>query len=115
MTFHNEAAWQTAPDSKSFEIKPGPAPNPSEDEVVIKVAYAAVNPVDWKVSTTTPFSIPLTDPAPRVPIRPTLSIHLRHRRRRNNRPTRIERQSIPARAAGDRVSRSQSTDINIDI
>lgn len=113
MTFTNEAAWQTAPDSKTFEIGPGPTPNPSEDEVVIKVAYAAVNPVDWKASIPTPIPIPiqaLTNPAPRIPIRPTLPIHLRHRHRRNNRPTRIQRHSIPARTAGDRVRPNKPID-----
>ncbi|KAJ5366730.1 alcohol dehydrogenase [Penicillium brevicompactum] len=53
MTFTNEAAWQTAPDSKTFELGPGPTPNPSEDEVVIKVAYAAVNPLQES-----PFDLP---------------------------------------------------------
>jgi NADPH:quinone reductase-like Zn-dependent oxidoreductase len=49
--FPNEAAWQTAASVKPFEISPGPNPDPAENEVVIKVAYAAVNPVDWKAST----------------------------------------------------------------
>lgn len=30
-------------------VEDGPTPEPSENEVVIKVSYAAVNPSDWKV------------------------------------------------------------------
>lgn len=48
--FVNEAAWITSAKSKPLKVGPAPAPVPEEDEVVIKVAYAAVNPVDWKVS-----------------------------------------------------------------
>jgi hypothetical protein len=48
--FSNEAAWQTAAGAKPFKLGPGPSPDPAENEVVIKVAYAAVNPVDWKAS-----------------------------------------------------------------
>lgn len=45
----NEAAWIPSPRAKELQVGPGPEPNPSENEVVIKVGYAAVNPVDWKV------------------------------------------------------------------
>jgi NADPH:quinone reductase-like Zn-dependent oxidoreductase len=45
----NEAAWITGARARPLKIGPGPIPNPLENEVVIKVAYAAVNPVDWKV------------------------------------------------------------------
>lgn len=45
----NKAAWLPQEKAKSMEVGPGPNPNPAENEVVIKVAYAAVNPVDWKV------------------------------------------------------------------
>lgn len=48
--FKNEAAWVTSAKARPLEVGPGPQPNPSENEVVIKVAYAAVNPTDWKVS-----------------------------------------------------------------
>lgn len=37
--------------AKDLEVREGPVPNPGAEEVVIKVAYAAVNPTDWKVST----------------------------------------------------------------
>lgn len=47
--FENKAAWITAAQANPLKVGPGPIPNPSDDEVVIKVAYAAVNPVDWKV------------------------------------------------------------------
>lgn len=45
---NNEAAWIPA-EKAQVEVGPGPIPNPSENEVVIEVAYAAVNPTDWKV------------------------------------------------------------------
>ncbi|KAJ5765506.1 alcohol dehydrogenase [Penicillium odoratum] len=45
----NEAAWVQNASSRPFQVGPGPAPNPTENEVVIKVAYAAVNPMDWKM------------------------------------------------------------------
>lgn len=48
-SFINEAAWLQSADSQLIQVGPGPAPNPSEIEVVIKVVYAAINPADWKV------------------------------------------------------------------
>lgn len=47
----NKAAWIPFEKAKDLEVGPGPKPNPTENEVVIKVAFAAVNPTDWKVST----------------------------------------------------------------
>lgn len=55
-TFSNEAAWITAARARSLKVGPGPQPDPTEDEVVIKVAYAAVNPVDYKVPISRPIS-----------------------------------------------------------
>lgn len=44
----NEAAW--IPQAKgTVAVGPGPTPDPAANEVVIEVAYAAVNPTDWKV------------------------------------------------------------------
>lgn len=45
----NRAAWLPKEKATAMEVGPGPEPNPADNEVVIKVAYAAVNPVDWKV------------------------------------------------------------------
>lgn len=47
--FDNEAAWLESSKAHPLKVGPGPKPDPAEDEVVIKVAYAAVNPLDWKV------------------------------------------------------------------
>lgn len=47
----NQAAWQPFEKSSYYKVGPAPAPIPTENEVVIKVAYAAVNPTDWKVTT----------------------------------------------------------------
>ncbi|KAF8860590.1 putative quinone oxidoreductase [Acephala macrosclerotiorum] len=44
----NKAAWIPFEKAKYLEVGPGPTPDPSENEVVIKVAYAAVNPSDYK-------------------------------------------------------------------
>jgi NADPH:quinone reductase-like Zn-dependent oxidoreductase len=48
-SFENEAAWITAAKTRPLKVGPGPKPDPSENEVVIEVAYAAVNPTDYKV------------------------------------------------------------------
>ncbi|KAI9739701.1 MAG: hypothetical protein M1834_006420 [Cirrosporium novae-zelandiae] len=45
---NNQAVWITAPKAKPFKVGPGPTPNPGEKEMVIKVAYAAINPSEWK-------------------------------------------------------------------
>lgn len=45
----NQAAWQTAAETRPLEVGPAPDPNPAENEIVIRVAYAAVNSCDWNV------------------------------------------------------------------
>ncbi|KAF4633880.1 hypothetical protein G7Y89_g4234 [Cudoniella acicularis] len=54
----NEAAWMTAAKIKPLKVGLGPTPNPTENEVVIKVAYAAVNPTDWKMQDSPYFEMP---------------------------------------------------------
>lgn len=44
----NEAAWIPT-EKATCEVGPGPVPKPAENEVVIEVAYAAVNPIDYLV------------------------------------------------------------------
>lgn len=46
----NKAAWITEKGARPFKVGPGPIPNPAKNEVVIKVAYTAMNPVDVIVS-----------------------------------------------------------------
>ncbi|OOQ86903.1 putative alcohol dehydrogenase [Penicillium brasilianum] len=48
MTFTNRAAWLQGEKVHPMVMEDGPTPDPSENEVVIKVSYAAVNPSDWK-------------------------------------------------------------------
>lgn len=46
---NNEAAWITGAKVRPLKVGAGPSPAPAKNEVVIKVAYAAVNPADWMV------------------------------------------------------------------
>ena len=46
---NNRAAWLMAAKASPLVVGPGPKPMPLADEVVIRVAYAAINPIDWKV------------------------------------------------------------------
>ena len=48
---NNRAAWLTAAKATPLVVGPGPKPAPLADEVVIRVGYVAINPVDWKVQT----------------------------------------------------------------
>ncbi|OKL60155.1 hypothetical protein UA08_04906 [Talaromyces atroroseus] len=43
---NNRAAFITGKGIRPLEVGPGPVPNPAKNEVVIKVAYVAINPVD---------------------------------------------------------------------
>ncbi|KAE8445395.1 hypothetical protein EG329_013408 [Mollisiaceae sp. DMI_Dod_QoI] len=54
----NKAAWLLAEQAPVMEVGTGPIPIPEENEVVIKVAYAAVNPADWKIQDNAPFKLP---------------------------------------------------------
>lgn len=47
---NNEAAWIPSAKANPLKVGPGPMPDPLENELVIKVVYAAVNPTDWKVT-----------------------------------------------------------------
>ncbi|KAJ6078831.1 hypothetical protein N7467_008584 [Penicillium canescens] len=56
----NEAAWIPT-EKATCEVGPGPVPKPTENEVVIEVAYAAVNPIDYLMQDT-PY-VPLPYPS----------------------------------------------------
>jgi NADPH:quinone reductase-like Zn-dependent oxidoreductase len=45
----NQAAWIKAPKSKPFTVEHAPTAHAGPGEVVIKNAYVAINPVDWKI------------------------------------------------------------------
>ena len=45
----NQAAWILASEAKSFKVDSAPYPKPAPDEVIIKNAAVAINPVDWKI------------------------------------------------------------------
>jgi NADPH:quinone reductase-like Zn-dependent oxidoreductase len=45
----NQAAWIPASKAKSFEVDSAPYPKPAPDEVIIKNAAVAINPVEWKI------------------------------------------------------------------
>lgn len=42
----NEAAWHETEKAYPLVVGPAPMPKPGADEIVIKVAYAAINPSD---------------------------------------------------------------------
>ncbi|KAH8697538.1 putative zinc binding dehydrogenase [Talaromyces proteolyticus] len=54
----NEAAWLESFKGYPLKVGPGPKQEPAEDEIVIKVAYAAVNPLDWKLQDGDSYEMP---------------------------------------------------------
>lgn len=46
-THQNKAAWLTGPKARPLVVSAAPMPTPRNDEVVIRVHAAAVNPADW--------------------------------------------------------------------
>jgi len=53
---NNKAAWITAPKAKPLKVDTGPDAKPGPDEILVKNAAVAVNPVDWKIQVLTPTS-----------------------------------------------------------
>ena len=45
----NQAAWLPYAKATPLQVGPAPKPSPLPTEVVIKVAYTAINPVDYGV------------------------------------------------------------------
>ena len=43
----NAAAYQTAPKKRPLEVRSAPYPSPAKDEIVIRSAALAINPIDW--------------------------------------------------------------------
>ena len=71
---NNQAAW--IPKEKArVEVGPGLTPNPAENEVVIEVSYAAVNPTDWKVSIPNPNNLHLINKVSHIDARCPLLPH----------------------------------------
>lgn len=54
----NAAAYATAPQSPPFQILDAPYPHPKDDEIVIKTAAVAINPVDWKLQASPLYPLP---------------------------------------------------------
>lgn len=55
----NKAAWLPEAKARPFKVDDAPYPEPEADEVIIKNAAVAINPVDWKiqVSLADPYSL----------------------------------------------------------
>ncbi|KAN0096659.1 zinc-binding oxidoreductase-like protein CipB [Hyaloscypha variabilis] len=53
----NQAAWIIT-EKTTMKVGPAPMVEPGEGEVLIEVAYAAVNPADWKIQDYAPFPLP---------------------------------------------------------
>ncbi|KAJ9639472.1 hypothetical protein H2201_002869 [Coniosporium apollinis] len=49
---NNKAAWITAPKAKPLKVDTGPDAKPGPEEILVKNAAVAVNPVDWKIQDT---------------------------------------------------------------
>jgi NADPH:quinone reductase-like Zn-dependent oxidoreductase len=45
----NQAAWLPYAKATPLQVGPAPRPSPSSTEVVVKVAYVAINPLDCGV------------------------------------------------------------------
>jgi NADPH:quinone reductase-like Zn-dependent oxidoreductase len=50
----NQAAWIKSAKAKPFEVDVAPTAKTGPGEVVIKNAYVAINPVDWKIQVYSP-------------------------------------------------------------
>ena len=46
---NNRAAWIKSRKQHPLVVEDAPAAHPGPEEVVIKNAYVAINPVDWKI------------------------------------------------------------------
>jgi len=45
----NQAAWHPAKNARKLEVKEAPYPQPLPNELVVKTAAVAINPVDWLI------------------------------------------------------------------
>lgn len=109
----NRAAWQTAAEKRPLEVGPAPNPDPAENEVVIRVAYAAVNSCDWNVRTLIPFLKYILSSFCPDAIKPVLgdgiSCYMGNRCFRNHRTARCKYHQIQGWPKSNRVGFSQQT------